>query len=435
MTFNQAVDYIYASYMKAEPYLDYNAPDSVKRNPELSRGPITKRQGVPTALVTGSKGKGSVSKMIADILTAGYQVGLMTSPHILDFCERFCIQGKPVSHEAFIKALRAVKPEFDQIEQGLTNKQYISPMGIQTAVALELFGRASVDFQVLECGKGVACDDVGQVAHKYSVINRIFLEHTRELGATIQEIAQNKAAIITGGQKAVFTSEQSPEVMEILTKRAELCQVPLYKYGVDFWCENISFTKSGIVFDVITSKHTYRRLKLRLLGTFQARNCALAIALCEMELGRLDEEALKQTLLQLAWPGRLELLSQNPVVLLDACIHPDSCGNMLEAIEKMGLSKVTTIIGIPFDKNYLGVVEKMTSVSDKMILSRSTNPHYHFDKEQAVRASKIRADVLWTEGIKEAMETAYQWDNPICILGTTSFVSDVLALAATPRLL
>ena len=85
MTVEKAIDYVYASYLKAEPYLDYDASDAKKRNPKLSKAIIEKRAGIPTVLVTGSKGKGSVSKMIAEIMGTHHKVGLMTSPHILTF--------------------------------------------------------------------------------------------------------------------------------------------------------------------------------------------------------------------------------------------------------------------------------------------------------------------------------------------------------------
>ena len=99
----------------------------------------------------------------------------------------------------------------------LSEKEYISPMGIQAAAALEAFLEASVEFQVLECGKGVAYDDVNNVPHSYAVINRIFLEHTRELGATLKEIAENKAAIMTGNKNLKLGSIAAEELSEVKT--------------------------------------------------------------------------------------------------------------------------------------------------------------------------------------------------------------------------
>ena len=474
MTIEHAIDYIYASYLKAEPHMDYNAPDSEKRNPAFSRQIIEKRAGLPTLLVTGSKGKGSVSKMIAEIMGVHCKVGLMTSPHILKFNERIQVQGEPVSDTVLAEAIAAVKPEFDAVEQTLSEKEYISPMGIQAAVALEIFRAYDVDLQVMECGKGVAYDDVNNVPHKYAVINHIFQEHTRELGESLEEIAENKAAIITGDQAAVFTSEQSPEVMAVLRARAEACRTPLYQYGRDFWCEDVRYTEQGMRFDVVTAKHRYVDLQIPLLGTYQAENCALAVALCEMavkdleatEPGRLsravtgnprrtvlgaaeqaqsdilDEAKLKYALKFLEWPGRLEVLSAEPLMLLDACINRASCANVLEALEQLQTGKVTTIIGIPLDKDYPGVAEAMASVSEHIILTKSQNAHYKFGTEQvdALAEASMKAD--WADDVESAIRLTREymaaeeaWDRPIVILGTTSLISDVKLLAATPEVL
>ena len=442
MTAKEAIDYVYASYLKAEPHLAFEAPDSEKRNPFLTQEIIQKRSGVPTVLVTGSKGKGSVAKMIAEIMGTYVKTGLMTSPHIFEFRERFQVQGETVSDSVLTKAIESVKPEFDLVEAWLSEREYISPMGIQTAAAQEIFKDADVKFQVMECGKGVAFDDVNNVPHKYAVINRIFPEHTRELGVFPEEISVNKAAIMTGEQAAAFTSEQVPEVRRILKKRAEETGTPLYEYGRHFWCEQVRFTGQGMRFDVVTCKHRYHDIQIPLLGVHQAENCALAIALCEAELGVLEEEKVKAALKYLKWPGRLEVLCASPLMLLDACINRMSCGNVLEALQELGVSGTVTIIGIPADKDYQGVALAMAGVSEHIILTKSQNAHYKFGKEQAEQLSKAAIAADWTESIAEAVSLAREynaveekWDRPIVILGTTSLISDVKELAATPMLL
>ena len=444
MTVEQAIDYVYASYLKAEPHLEYNAEDSRKRNPAFSKEIIQKlaQTHIPTVLVTGSKGKGSASKMIAEILGVHGKTGLMTSPHIWQFNERIQIQGEAVSNEKLASAIAKVKPAFDQMEAGLLPEEYISPMGIQAAAALAIFGEENVRFQVMECGKGVAYDDVNNVPHQYAVVNRIFLEHTRELGNTLEKIAENKSAIISGEQKAVFVSEQEPEVMAILKNRACEMQVPFYQYGKDFRAENIIYTEKGMCFDVVTRRMCYTGIQIPLLGTYQAKNCALAIALCEEMQGKLNEADMKKELQNLEWPGRLEVLSSDPLMLLDACIHRGSCDNVLEALQQLNKEKVITIIGIPADKDYLGVAQAMHSVSEKIILTKSQNAHYKFGPEQVENLQQYGIQAAWTESIAEAMEKAREYvqayekyDIPICILGTTSLISDVKVMAATPMLL
>ena len=449
MTTEQAMDYVYASYLKAEPHLDYGAPDSMKRDPALTEGiikDIWSRKEIPAVLVTGSKGKGSVSKMIATIMGTHMKVGMMTSPHILHFKERFQIGGETVTEAFMTAAVEAVRPSFDAVEQKLGTHRYISPMGIQAAMALWMFDEADVRFQVMECGKGVQFDDVNNVPHSYAVINKIFMEHTRELGGTLAEIAANKAAIMTDWKnqedvtepKIAFTAAQTPEVMEVLKKRALENGWKLCAYGRDFWCEHIRYTKQGMCFDVVTGKNRYEDIRIPLLGTYQAENCALAIALCEEVFGNhFPLDKAKEALKWMEWPGRLEILSAEPVLLLDACINRASCVNVLEALQQLGITKVNTIIGIPADKDYQGVAEEMASVSAKIILTKSSNAHYKFGPEQvtALQEKKIAAE--WAESIGEAVQSARTYSEeaaelPLVILGTTSLISDVKGLAKVP---
>jgi hypothetical protein len=121
-------------------------------------------------------------------------------------------------------------------------------------------------------------DDVNNVRHDYAVINRIFLEHTRELGDTLTAIAEDKSHVITGEQKCVYFAEQEPEVLEVLQRRAETLHIPYKIYGRDFHAENIRYTCFGMQFDVEIGDNIYADLQIPLLGEHQAKNCALALA-------------------------------------------------------------------------------------------------------------------------------------------------------------
>lgn len=449
MTIKEAMDYVYASYMKAEPFLKYDAPDSVKRNPELTRRLLQAKNKIPTVLVTGSKGKGSVAKMIAEVLGVHKKVGMMTSPHISVFNERFQIDGKMVTNEEFADAVSLVKPAFDKIESTLSKEQYVSPMGIQAAVALELFSKNNVEFQVLECGKGVAYDDVGNVPHTYSVINRVFLEHTRELGNSLKEIAKNKAAIITGDEKAAFISDQEEEVLEVFRERALETGVPLYEYGTHFWAENIKYTKRGMLFDVVISKEVLKnrgknedissakrdnlhikQIIIPLLGTHQAKNCALALATCVKELGEaISIDNICENLAHLEWPGRMEILKDDPFILLDACINKESAKNVQEVLQALNINKVASIIAIPQDKDFLGVTECMTDVSSTIILTKTGNLHYVFSPEQKAVLEQKGILCTWSDSIGNAIKLAKKEKLPICILGTTSLITEVKAIS------
>lgn len=430
-TQKEAEDFVYASYLRAAAHQDYAAKDAGKRHPELTRSLLRQKSITPCVVVTGSKGKGSVANMISRILQTNLCVGLMTSPHITDFRERFRVNDTMIREADFCRLMAQIRPEILDIASDLPESVCISPMGIQADLALTYFSEKHTAFNVFECGKGAKYDDVNNIRHDYAVINRIFLEHTRELGDTLAAIAEDKSHVITGEQKCVYFAEQEPEVLEVLVRRAEAMQVPYKIYGRDFQAENIRYTCSGMLFDVVIGDNIYPDLQIPLLGEHQAKNCALALAVCMDVMADLCRKsktfsmpAVRNNLSLLHWPGRMEVLRFDPFVLLDACINSASCENVKEVLRHLGISNCTVIVGIPEDKDYAGVVRSMKNVATRIILTRSGNPHYHFSQHQ--REVLMQEGILteWTDSVKQALNLANSFSDAIVILGTTSVISE-----------
>jgi len=427
-----AEDFVYASYLQAATHQEYAAKDAGKRHPELTKSLLWQKSVTPCVVVTGSKGKGSVANMISQILQTRFSVGLMTSPHITDFRERFRVNGTMIDETDFCRLMEEIRPEILDIASELPESACVSPMGIQADLALTYFSEKHTDFNVLECGKGAKYDDVNNVRHDYAVINRIFLEHTRELGDTLTAIAEDKSHIITGEQKCVYFAEQEPEVLEVLLRRAGDLQVPCKIYGRDFHAENIRYTCLGMQFDVVIGDNIYPDLQIPLLGEHQAKNCALALALCADVLSDLCGEsaafslsAIREYLSRLHWPGRMEVLHSDPLILLDACINSASCENVKKVLGHLGIRNCTVIVGIPEDKDYAGVIRSMKDMAGRILLTRSGNPHYHFSRKQQETLSEEGIDTEWTDSVEQALTLAGSFPDPIVILGTTSVVSEV----------
>lgn len=428
----EAEDFVYASYLRAATHQDYAAKDAGKRHPELTRSLLRQKSITPCVVVTGSKGKGSVANMISRILQTNYTVGLMTSPHITDFRERFRVNDTMISETGFCRLMAEIQPEILDIASDLPDSVCISPMGIQADLALTYFSEKHTDFNVFECGKGAKYDDVNNILHDYAVINRIFLEHTRELGDTLTAIAEDKSRVITGEQKCVYFAEQEPEVLKVLVRRAEAMQVPYKIYGRDFQAENIRYTCSGMQFDVVIGQTVYLDLQIPLLGEHQAKNCALALAVCVDVMTDLYREsttfsmpAVRENLSLLHWPGRMEVLHSNPLVLLDACINSASWENVREVLQHLGIQNCTVIVGIPEDKDYVGVVRSMKDMTGRIILTKSGNPHYHFSQKQQEFLAREEIPSEWTDSVEQALTLAGSCPDPIVILGTTSVISEV----------
>lgn len=437
-TQKKAEDFVYASYLRAATHQDYAAQDAGKRHPELTRSLLRQKSIAPCVVVTGSKGKGSVANMISRILQTNLSVGLMTSPHITDFRERFRVNDTMISETDFCRLMAEIQPEILDIASDLPDSVCISPMGIQADLALTYFSEKHTDFNVFECGKGAKYDDVNNIRHDYAVINRIFLEHTRELGDTLTAIAEDKSHVITGEQKCVYFAEQEPEVLKVLVRRAESMQVPYKIYGRDFQAENIRYTCSGMLFDVVIGDNIYPDLQIPLLGEHQAKNCALALAPCVDVMADLCRESnapdifsdtmcnqIRRQLSATHHPGRMEILSSDPFILLDACIHSASCENVKEVLHHLGISNCTVIVGIPEDKDYAGVVRSMKDVAARIILTRSGNPHYHFSPKQQESLAEEGIGTIWTDSVQQALTLTGSCPDPIVILGTTSVISEV----------
>ena len=398
--------------------------------------------------------------MIAEILQTKFTVGLMTSPHIEDFCERFQVNGEKVTSPLFSMLMEEIRPEIEEIDRRIPKEFCVSPMGIQADFALTWFRSRKTDLNVFECGKGAKLDDVNNILHDYAVINSVFLEHRRELGNTIAEIAEDKAHVITGREKAVFVGEQTEEAMAVIEKRAALFSVPLKVYGRDFWEENLRTEQAGIVFDLCIFGKRYQDIRLPLLGVFQAKNCALAMAVSETvfsdlrprrdmlperprrdmlpespssamlpespKMGEnLEMDAVRRRLSEMNWPGRLELISGEPFILLDCCINRVSTKAVKAVLAERKIEKPVSIIAIPEDKDYRGVVQEMYPLSESVILTRTNNPHYHFSEKQCERMAEEGIATEWAENFTEAMKKAEEKGLPIVILGTTSLLPEV----------
>ena len=421
----EAENFVYKSYLKAEKYQDYKAKDETKRRPDLTRDLIRKKSINPCVVVTGSKGKGSVANMISLIMQTKKKVGLMTSPHISDFCERFKINDKNISDEDFIKYMTMISLEIEQIDASIPKDICISPVGIETDLALTYFNDHHTDFNIFECGKGAKYDDVNNTIHQYAIINNIFLEHTRELGKTIEEIAQDKAHVINGEQKCALLADEKMEVREIVKRRAEAYKVPLKIYGEDFKAENIKYTNRGMLFDVVVGEKRYDDIVIPLLGEHQARNCALALATAKEILGEIDINEVRYNLTKLNWPGRMEVICEQPFMMLDACINSKSAEYVKDVLRHLNINKASIIVGIPDDKDYVGVVEVLSPLTNRVILTKSQNPHYLFSEKQRSFLASKGIDSIWINSIEEALALARKTNLPIVILGTTSLISEV----------
>ncbi|MGI6113125.1 MAG: bifunctional folylpolyglutamate synthase/dihydrofolate synthase [Mahellales bacterium] len=430
------VDYfVYDSYMKALPFINKYDLDAKVRTPELTRT-ILDEIGSPDAdqvniLVTGSKGKGSVSRILSKVLQSlGYRVGLFSSPHLLSFSERIRVDGRAIDDESLVNVARSIYHTVKGIDGDLPRGRYIGPVGISVIMAQIFFREQETDINVIECGRGGLYDDCNMINHTYALITPVYFEHPHQLGPTMEDIARNKAGIITGQVTNVYTARQEKVVEEIITDTAAGCGALVKVYGRDFWAQDILTDVLGTRFSVCTHKNRYDGLRLPLLGEHQAENTALALAAAEDVAGNLNLHNIRQGLKSANWPGRMEIVKKKPLTIIDGAINEQGAVYLKNILKRIGNKPVVCIIGVPADKDYKGVIRTLSKVSDYCIITRALNDHLDFPGDALSYAQTCCENSRETKNLWEGMEEAKVYmgnrEGIICIVGTQSLVADGL---------
>ncbi|MEK0317176.1 bifunctional folylpolyglutamate synthase/dihydrofolate synthase [Cohnella sp. 56] len=475
----EAENMIYRSYLRAAPHLS-PAGDEQVRHPRLTRE-LLDRLGAPDrgrryVLVTGSKGKGSTSRMISSLLShMGYKVGLFTSPHLVDYRERIRIDGRAIGETDFVRLARHVQPAWAQIERGLDKTTYQGPVGVALAIAVSWFAEQETDIDVVECGRGGRYDDANVLANEWAVVTAVLEEHVRELGPDIRDIVRHKLGIAKCADTRLYVGKQREDVLvEIKAVREATIehirgdedgesvrvQDPAARAsqgasgrddrqdasapadgavfaGAHFAAARVAITPSGTTFDVRTERARYRGLTLPLLGEFQADNAALAMRVCEDIAGSaLDPAVVAACFARLQWPGRCEIVSREPLTIVDGAIHRDSAAHLVRVVRSLGLgadARIAAVVGIPRDKDYVGVIETLAAVAARILVTRPDVSHLAFpeDAEALAAARRYRPDGSAAYPLlAEALSALLAGPPPDCILivGTQTLIGNAKRL-------
>jgi len=365
-------------------------------------------------VVTGSRGKGSVTGMIAKMLESlGHTVGMMTSPHLIHWNERIRVNGRMIPTEDFLRILSELQSTIDTITEQLSDDQYLSPQGIFLAIALRWFDEQQVNVAVLEVGRGGRFDDVAVVPNKLSVFTPIMLEHTALLGDSLSRIAWHKAGIISHSGQAVSVP-QDPAVMTVLNKEA-------FDRDAEFtWLAKRDMAKLTEERDdgQVIQHGRYGDLFMPLLGRYQVENATLAIQAVGMVHARLrgvshtsDEyvEAIREGLANVVWLGRSQRLSNHPLIYVDGAITVPSAQSFVAGVKSHLRQPVVSIVGVPDDRDYAEVYRVMAEVSESLIITETDiNPNTHFPAraDAITSAEDVCEDVHYAEKLPQALDIA-----------------------------
>ena len=347
--------------------------------------------------IAGTNGKGSVSAMTAAALEAcGYQVGLFTSPYLVDFRERIRLGGKNISKPDLVGCYETVMAAEKLLEQ--QGFEPVNEFELVTAMGFLAFDRAGVDYAVLEVGLGGRTDPTNLVEHpSVCCITSISLDHTQILGDTLEKIAGEKAGIIKP-HVPVVTARQKPEVYGVIARQAEKLDAPLSP-APDV--SPIRQDKTGTRFSCGKTE-----LFIPLLGDYQMENAAAAWQIARVL--ELPEERVRQAFRTVSWAGRLQYIPGEPDYLIDAGHNPGGIHALCKTLRELFADrKITAVVSMMKDKDYGTCIPEIAKAADHVIGCTVGLPRSLAPEEIAHVAGAItRAD--WTERMEQALAKAEQ---------------------------
>lgn len=442
MNYRETLEYLdsFVNYEKQDSY-DYNAL-GLERIEHLLRLLGNPQDKIKAVQIAGTKGKGSTAVFVSSMLReAGFRVGLYTSPHLVDFRERIRILHSPeyslmcpvgreakersskrveerkrapgaddvITREEICMLVGKMKPQIEKVHRDVGMLTFFE---VVTALAFLYFSIRGIDFMVLEVGLGGRLDATNVVKALVCGITPISREHTDKLGTTLKEIAREKSGIIKdnspGQSQIVISAVQKKEAMEVIRETCKKKNTRLYEVNKEIFFEEVGFSQENQIFNVRGIWGEYPFLDIKLLGEHQLLNAATAIGMVEglrFQDIFLTFSAIKKGLQNARWPGRLEIVKRNPLIVLDGAQTRESAVILKKAVRKFfSYEKLILILGLSKDKDIPGVLGELEEISDRVILTRAENPRAA--NPAAIQGYVHNKDATLTNGVRIALHKA-----------------------------
>jgi dihydrofolate synthase/folylpolyglutamate synthase len=376
--------------------------------------------------VAGTNGKGSVCAMVASVLqSAGYRVGLMPKPHLISYTERIQVDQRPIAESDFAALLTELQPVINKVASELGPP---TEFEILTSAALYYFARAGIDMLVCEVGLGGRLDSTNVLDLGVSVITNIALDHTQHLGSTLEAIAEEKAGIFKPDSVAITAAQ--PPALAVIEARARDQRIPLLRLGQEIEVSAVDKEWAGVLATITTPGGTYRDLRVPLLGLHQADNAALAVASVDALRSRgwdISDGALRDGLARTRWPGRLEVIDRDPIVLVDGAHNPAGLERSLAAVQKLAKGRpIVIVFGVMSDKDLPSMLALLRDVDAPVIFSRID---WHRAASPADLAARFQGESETAESSSEALSRARERagrDGIVFVCGSLYLVGEAI---------
>jgi dihydrofolate synthase/folylpolyglutamate synthase len=371
--------------------------------------------------IAGTNGKGSVAAMLSTILhKAGYCVGRYTSPHLERFNERICINNEPIGDSEVISA-------YEKVRSAPTLDRELTFFEFSTAMALYAFNQRKVEWAVIETGMGGRLDATNAVCPQLTIITNISLEHRAYLGKTLADIAYEKAGIIKSNIPLV-TGVSQRNARNTILDIADRNHAPTLLRGRDFRSRRVNpkqFSYYGV-------NQTWRNIDLALCGNHQVDNAALVLAACETleKAGNADlsEETIRQGLLDTYWPGRLEVVSTRPYLILDGAHNLMAARRLAQFLKDQFKGQNTTlVVGVLDDKPCESILKDLIAPCRKVVVTQPIIDRAIPAYDLAQIALKYNSAVEMIPNVGKAVEHALsksEAEDVVCVAGSLYVVGE-----------
>jgi dihydrofolate synthase/folylpolyglutamate synthase len=378
-------------------------------------------------VIAGTNGKGSVSAMLSSVLnSAGYRVGMYTSPHFLSYTERVRVNEKDTSEQAFSSAVCTVKNVLEKHGRSLNG---LTVFEILTAVAFVIFAKEKIDVAILEVGLGGRLDATNVVSPLLSVITNIDYDHTDILGKRIQGIAREKAGIIKRGVPVITAAEG--DALKVICKIAKKLgsKVTVVGTGDIVKC---AASLDGEAVSVRSIGGKDMSLYTPLIGAHQALNLALAVRIAEALKGmgfNISIVHLKVGLRRVRWTGRFEIVSKKPLIIVDGAHNPAGAMALRRTIEELKLERpITLILGVQSNKDIRSIARTLFGAVDRVIVTRSSHPNAAKVEVVSKECDKHSKRVFVEKNVEGSIALALDLgpDQTILIAGSLFTIADAM---------
>ena len=423
MTYNEAVE-------KINSLLVFGAKPGLERIAELVRRIGSPDKKLKFVHIAGTNGKGSTCSLIANTLTkAGYRTGMFISPYVLEFRERFQIDGTMIAEQELADIVEYIDPFVEQMKQ---EGKIITEFELVFAIAIKWYAQKNCDIVVLETGLGGRFDATNIIdTPLVSVITSISLDHTAVLGDTYEKIAAEKCGIIKENGITVAYGEQEKGVTEVIADFAKKKNNTLYIAAPDS-VKKISSDLHGSAFSFTNEVMGTIHLKIPFIGAHQLKNAATALyVISALRTKGIDisDKAVKDGFATAFFPARLELLSEDPVVLLDGAHNPGGAAALSAALsENLSSRKKTAIVGMLADKDIETALSMLIPLFENVITLAPHNPRALSSSKLAEIVRKFNVNVFAADDYSEAYQKALsltEKDGAIIIFGSLYLASDM----------